>query len=111
MMPTKTTHKKFRALSGCLQKGDHANGYKLTTANAAPGKSRATRSNWENMLDTQFQGGWNARALNRAKEYTQTNLQIAGSARFFPQPAGLARRHMPVWNRGKFLFLLIPFLE
>jgi hypothetical protein len=32
---TKTTHKKTRTLSGCLQKGDHANEYKLTTAKGA----------------------------------------------------------------------------
>jgi hypothetical protein len=29
---TKPTHKKVRTLSGCLQKGDDANEYKLTTA-------------------------------------------------------------------------------
>ena len=29
---TKTTHKKTRTLSGCLQTGDSANEYKLTTA-------------------------------------------------------------------------------
>ena len=29
---TKTTHKKVRTLSGCLQTGDSANEYKLTTA-------------------------------------------------------------------------------
>ena len=29
---TKTTHKKIRTLSGCLQKSDDANEYKLTTA-------------------------------------------------------------------------------
>ena len=29
---TKTTHKKTRTLSGCLQKGDDANEYTLTTA-------------------------------------------------------------------------------
>ena len=29
---TKTTHKKTRMLTGCLQKGDDANEYKLTTA-------------------------------------------------------------------------------
>jgi hypothetical protein len=29
---TKLTHKKVRTLSGCLQKGDDANEYKLTTA-------------------------------------------------------------------------------
>jgi hypothetical protein len=29
---TKTTHKKTRTLSGCLQTGDDANEYKLTTA-------------------------------------------------------------------------------
>jgi hypothetical protein len=29
---TKTTHKKVRTLAGCLQKGDDANEYKLTTA-------------------------------------------------------------------------------
>src|SRR5579863_1505771 len=29
---TKTTHKKTRTLSGCLQAGDSANEYKLTTA-------------------------------------------------------------------------------
>src|SRR3984893_7748055 len=29
---TKTTHKKTRTLTGCLQKGDDANEYKLTTA-------------------------------------------------------------------------------
>jgi hypothetical protein len=29
---TKTTHKKVRTLSGCLQKTDDANEYKLTTA-------------------------------------------------------------------------------
>lgn len=29
---TKTTHKKTRTLTGCLQKGDSANEYKLTTA-------------------------------------------------------------------------------
>jgi hypothetical protein len=29
---TKTTHKKVRTLSGCLQKGDDANEFKLTTA-------------------------------------------------------------------------------
>jgi hypothetical protein len=29
---TKTTHKKTRVLSGCLQQGDDANEYKLTTA-------------------------------------------------------------------------------
>jgi hypothetical protein len=29
---TKTTHKKTRTLSGCLQKGDSANEYLLTTA-------------------------------------------------------------------------------
>ncbi len=29
---TKTTHKKARKLTGCLQKGDDANEYKLTTA-------------------------------------------------------------------------------
>ena len=29
---TKTTHKKTRTLSGCLQNGDDANEYKLTTA-------------------------------------------------------------------------------
>jgi hypothetical protein len=29
---TKTTHKKTRTLSGCLQKGDDANEYRLTTA-------------------------------------------------------------------------------
>ena len=30
--PTKTTHKKTRTLTGCLQKGDDANEYNLTTA-------------------------------------------------------------------------------
>jgi hypothetical protein len=29
---TKATHKKARSLTGCLQKGDDANEYKLTTA-------------------------------------------------------------------------------
>jgi hypothetical protein len=29
---SKTTHKKTRTLTGCLQKGDDANEYKLTTA-------------------------------------------------------------------------------
>jgi len=29
---TKTTHKKARSLTGCLQKGDDSNEYKLTTA-------------------------------------------------------------------------------
>ena len=29
---TKTTHKKTRTLSGCLQKGDDSNEYRLTTA-------------------------------------------------------------------------------
>jgi hypothetical protein len=29
---TKTTHKKTRTLTGCLQKGDSANEYQLTTA-------------------------------------------------------------------------------
>src|ERR1700737_1970990 len=29
---TRTTHKKTRTLSGCLQQGDDANEYKLTTA-------------------------------------------------------------------------------
>ena len=29
---TKTTHKKTRTLAGCLQKGDDANEYRLTTA-------------------------------------------------------------------------------
>ena len=29
---TKTTHKKVRTLTGCLQKGDDANEYKLVTA-------------------------------------------------------------------------------
>jgi hypothetical protein len=32
---TKTTHKKTRTLTGCLQKGDDANEYKLTTAKGA----------------------------------------------------------------------------
>ena len=32
---TKTTHKKTRTLTGCLQKGDEANEYKLTTAKGA----------------------------------------------------------------------------
>jgi hypothetical protein len=32
---TETTHKKVRTLSGCLQKGDDANEYKLTTAKGA----------------------------------------------------------------------------
>jgi hypothetical protein len=32
---TKTTHKKTRTLSGCLQAGDAANEYKLTTAAGA----------------------------------------------------------------------------
>jgi hypothetical protein len=32
---TKTTHKKIRTLSGCLQKSDDANEYKLTTAKGA----------------------------------------------------------------------------
>jgi hypothetical protein len=32
---TKTTHKKVRTLSGCLQTGDSANEYKLTTAKGA----------------------------------------------------------------------------
>jgi hypothetical protein len=31
----KTTHKKTRTLTGCLQKGDDANEYKLTTAKGA----------------------------------------------------------------------------
>jgi hypothetical protein len=32
---TETTHKKTRTLTGCLQKGDDANEYKLTTAKGA----------------------------------------------------------------------------
>jgi hypothetical protein len=32
---TDTTHKKTRTLTGCLQKGDDANEYKLTTAKGA----------------------------------------------------------------------------
>ena len=32
---TKTTHKKTRTLTGCIQKGDDANEYKLTTAKGA----------------------------------------------------------------------------
>jgi hypothetical protein len=32
---TKTTHKKTRTLTGCLQTGDSANEYKLTTAKGA----------------------------------------------------------------------------
>ena len=31
----KTTHKKTRTLTGCLQKGDDADEYKLTTAKGA----------------------------------------------------------------------------
>src|SRR5260370_7593201 len=33
---TKTTHKKTRTLSGCLQKGEDANEYNLTTSKEAP---------------------------------------------------------------------------
>jgi hypothetical protein len=40
---TKTTHKKTRTLTGCLQKGDDANEYKLTTAKG---------STWEIKSDT-----------------------------------------------------------
>ncbi len=40
---TKTTHKKTRTLSGCLQAGDDANEYKLTTAKG---------STWEVKSDT-----------------------------------------------------------
>jgi hypothetical protein len=32
---TKTTHKKTRILTGCLEKGDDANEYRLTTAKGA----------------------------------------------------------------------------
>jgi hypothetical protein len=32
---TKTTHKKTRTLTGCLEKGDDANEYRLTTAKGA----------------------------------------------------------------------------
>jgi hypothetical protein len=32
---TETTHKKTRTLTGCIQKGDDANEYKLTTAKGA----------------------------------------------------------------------------
>jgi hypothetical protein len=41
--PTETTHKKTRTLTGCLQKGDDANEYKLTTASGA---------SWELKSDT-----------------------------------------------------------
>ena len=45
---TKTTHKKTRTLSGCLQKGDSANEYKLTTAKGGT---------WEIKSDTVNLGG------------------------------------------------------
>jgi len=45
---TKTTHKKTRTLTGCLQKGDEANEYKLTTAKGAT---------WEVKSDTVKLGG------------------------------------------------------
>ena len=38
---TKTTHKKTRTLSGCLQKGDDAKEYRLTTAKGATWEIRA----------------------------------------------------------------------
>ncbi|MFY9532408.1 MAG: hypothetical protein WBC04_04380 [Candidatus Acidiferrales bacterium] len=38
---TKTTHKKTRTLSGCLQKGDDANEYQLTTAKGATWEIRS----------------------------------------------------------------------
>jgi Protein of unknown function (DUF5818) len=38
---TKTTHKKTRTLTGCLQKGDDANEYKLTTAKGGTWKIKS----------------------------------------------------------------------
>jgi ABC-type sugar transport system substrate-binding protein len=42
---TKTTHKKTRTLRGCLQKGDDANEYRLTTAKGATWEIRADSLN------------------------------------------------------------------
>jgi len=42
---TKATHKKTRTLTGCLQKGDDANEYNLTTKVVPPGRSKVTASN------------------------------------------------------------------
>jgi hypothetical protein len=40
---TKTTHKKTRTLTGCLQKGDDADEYKLTTAKGATWEIKSDR--------------------------------------------------------------------
>jgi hypothetical protein len=42
---TKTTHKKTRTLTGCLQKGEDANEYNFAAKDAVPGRLRATASN------------------------------------------------------------------
>src|ERR1700738_2406936 len=42
---TKTTHKKTRTLRGCLQKGDDANEYRLTTAKGGSGEIKADSLN------------------------------------------------------------------
>ena len=42
---TKTTHKKVRTLKGCLQKGDDANEYRLTTAKGGTWEIKADSLN------------------------------------------------------------------
>src|ERR1700731_4801616 len=42
---TKTTHKKTRTLRGCLQKGDDANEYRLTTAKGGTWEIKADSLN------------------------------------------------------------------
>jgi hypothetical protein len=80
---TKTTHKKTRTLSGCLQKSDDANEYKLTTAKGATWeiKSDAVKLDEHVVHTVTLTGVVSNAAMHGAKEDAKDEAKEHGVAK------------------------------
>jgi hypothetical protein len=77
---TKTTHKKTRTLTGCLQKGDDANEYKLTTAKGATWEIKSDTAKLEDHVahTVTITGVVSNATLHGAKEDTKAEAKEHG---------------------------------
>jgi hypothetical protein len=99
---TKTTHKKTRTLTGCLQNGDDANEYKLTTAKGGT---------WEIKSDTvklrdhvshtvTITGVVSNATLHGAKEDVKDEAKEHGMAKDSTEHGHMTVTHLKMVNDG-----------
>jgi hypothetical protein len=80
---TKTTHKKVRTLSGCLQKTDDANEYKLTTAKGSTWEIKSDAVNLGEHVghDVKITGVVSNASMHGAKEDVKAEAKEHGVAK------------------------------